>query len=428
MNSKKIFYKKLKLNLKMSSFEENPNCLLSPDYEPMFLQISDQENTNGNSCFPEKNELESFCATHSDGVLQLRRNLSTENYYGFQRTEENNRFEQENQIIFGLREEKIESDFKKKENSFQKEISNIQQTKNEEKIEEKETINRVLGKKRRNPLKEEQEKEERDREEKNEGKKKEGKEKKKRGPPSHNKGKIHSNESEDNMIKKFRTYLINYSARKWLNTFPNSSMPIDEDKNDIHESEDKDNDEYAYKKKDNFKTLKKIDHKLASNITKAFNLKQLDLTLEEIFKQKNEFKKGYKNINPNSNKELIDLINNEENRNNDLEMRLMKAKLSLTLREFLEIFCTGNVKKELINKFLLYAKVNEINTDWILKVSKGFRYKHNFYEKLRKDLPEKNEEYFTKMEGLCDGFEEWIKNRKTRKTKKEMKDRNNLVN
>ena len=183
----------------------------------------------------------------------------------------------------------------------------------------------------------------------------------------------HTKHSEDNMIRKIKSFFMHF----------------------IHDIVNK-----SFKNK-NYQFLK-LDSKISENLKKDFNLKLLDTKLKDLYEKSDISTKYRRQIKDSSdkNKFLIKIIY-EENK----EIETIKL-LNLTLRELFNIF---RRKIKNIDDLQLEMKINNIPL-----LSNELDDVEKFFDEIKAqeiDKNEKNEdinEYLGKIEKLCKYYEEWF--------------------
>ena len=223
-------------------------------------------------------------------------------------------------------------------------------------------------------------------------------------------GKIkvnHPKESDDNIIKKINTFLIE-EIRKWLN-----SSFLDDNFTDFQTEKFR-----TKKKKGIFMKLSpKSENLISTKIKKELILKTLDTKFKEIFRD-NTISSKYKNPNPDNNKELINKIYEEKSQ--DFVMFI----LEMTFYEGLNFF-NGQIPNENI---IQYFRDNyKYNDTLINKFINNFGKIGKLYDKLLKNNDKSIEEtktYFSKINVLCLNYKNSFMDKYSRKDKEKEKDKN----
>ena len=199
------------------------------------------------------------------------------------------------------------------------------------------------------------------------------------------KGK-HTKKSQDNIIRKIKTFVIN-SLQNFIDKI--------------------------IKNKD--LKLKKLDTYISENLKKEFNIQLWKTTFKDIYLKSNTSKKYNIKNDTNINENIINKIY-EDNKNNEV----IKI-LNLTFGEVYEIFI-----KDICGKPISSELSKKIEETEILDSEKFYR-ANNFFNKIRyKDIINKENEqdinkYIEDIKSLCLGFYNWFINKKGKDIKKCMK-------
>ena len=153
----------------------------------------------------------------------------------------------------------------------------------------------------------------------------------------------HDRNSGDNIIKKIKKLFIEYSL-KFINNVLNSYLAK---KKIIEYMRTLGNNKKYYSNEELDNIIKALDYKFIDNIKKEKELSLLNLPLKKIFS--NKISPKYSTIKSDYNKNMIDLILNDERDN----VNIMFA-FNLTLGEWIDIF---TYKRKLES----FEKLNEVN-------------------------------------------------------------------
>ena len=192
----------------------------------------------------------------------------------------------------------------------------------------------------------------------------------------------HDKYSEDNIIRKIKSYFI-----RFINEILNKSV-----------------------KNKNYEFLK-LDSKISENLKKDFNLQLLDATIKDIYNNSKISTKYRRQIKDSSdkNKFLIKIIFEEKREIETINI------LNLTFRELFDIF---RRKIKNIDDIELKMKIAEIPL-----FSTKLNDIENFFDEVRSKEIDKNEkvevinEYLNKINKLCIYYEEWFLIKKGRNRK-----------
>lgn len=218
--------------------------------------------------------------------------------------------------------------------------------------------------------------------------------------------------STDNVMRKIKNYLF-YAQRIFLNEFPIRKVPFD------------------LLKKFNLKVLKfqPVIYDFINLLAKKTNMELFDKNLEFIFSQKSREKSTSVNMDQNTNENLIKLVNYlyEHVEQGDImgiskrNLRILKAKLSITFRDFIKLFNHRELSENALKEILKFNP--EDDDKFIQDVKKGLLFKENLIAKLENNEKLGNDqEYLSKIEKYCDPeeYEGYFENQRDRKTKAEV--------
>lgn len=260
--------------------------------------------------------------------------------------------------------------------------------------EDNQNINNLLNKKRKSPIKEEKSVQKSNNEILEEIKNDitpnkyteiEEQKKTKRGRKYINETRkgSHDKNADDNIIVKIKTYLLNKYVRNIVKEASNGKYE-----------------------------LKKFSNDLTGKVKRDLDLKLLKTKICSIYKEKNMSSK-YSTYDKNENAKIIDEIYEEKEKN-----KTIINILELTFQELLILF------RQKLNYEKDQVKLKEILSKFEGKNSLNDYIKYNdveyFVEEIRKKNNDNAVEYIEKVEKLCCTYEEWLFNKKGRRSRNEL--------
>ena len=197
-----------------------------------------------------------------------------------------------------------------------------------------------------------------------------------------NNGEVHDKYKGDNIIRKIKVHIIQDKIIKLIN-------------------------KYIKSKKLSKRKLFKLHQDDVNSLKKEKNLKFMNTTLEEIYKN-TKIANKYSSEKAKNNEKLIDEIYAKE------ELIEIQKILNLTFLEFFEIYTHDVTEKPLSEELLKKMEDSEIFN------SSDFSGINNFINKLAKK-EEKNEisedktnSYIQKVKELCGNYKKWFEDKKGR--------------